>query len=129
PLRHLPARSLIIAVSRTDLRVPVGLLIGGLKNGWPVANTTLAKERAGLGAGGGGAAGGAAPGPKAGYLDKRAGDLVTAPRSGAAGALARRSSPLILDLAKGAGKADHANLPPDLMRLYSPHPNPRYTAP
>ena len=35
-------------------------VIGGVNNGWAVANTTLGFERAGLGAGGGSAAGGLA---------------------------------------------------------------------
>ena len=56
----------------TDCRVSDDDLLGGLNNGWAVANTTLANERAGLGAGGGGAFGGAFPGQKAGYLERRA---------------------------------------------------------
>ena len=34
-----------------DARVPDDAIIGDLNNGWAVANTTLANERAGLGAG------------------------------------------------------------------------------
>ncbi len=50
-------------------------IIGGLNNGWAVANTTLAFERAGLGGGGSGAGGGAFPGKKGGVLDARVGDI------------------------------------------------------
>ena len=66
PLREMTGRALFNEVFLTDARVPDAELIGGLNNGWKVANTTLANERSGLGAGGGGAAGGAMPGVKAG---------------------------------------------------------------
>ena len=55
--------------------MPVEAVIGGLHQGWAAANTTLAHERAGLGAGGGGAFGMGMPGTVAGHLDLRAGDL------------------------------------------------------
>ncbi|MHB1710983.1 MAG: acyl-CoA dehydrogenase family protein, partial [Acidimicrobiales bacterium] len=58
-------------------------LIGGENNGWAVANTTLANERAGLGSGGGSGAGGAVlPGTVGGALDRRCGDFV-GPEAGA----------------------------------------------
>ena len=44
----------------TNATVPNDAVIGGVGNGWAVANTTLANERAGLGAGGGHAASSAA---------------------------------------------------------------------
>ena len=127
PLREMTGRALFNEVFMTDVRTPDADLLGGLNNGWRVANTTLANERAGLGAGGGGAAGSAAPGPKAGFLDKRAGDLVGAVRSGTGGALAGRGGSMMVDLAKGAGKAGDANLRQDLMRLYSLNEIARYT--
>ncbi len=77
PLRELTGRALFNEVFMTDARVEDAAVIGGLHNGWAVANTTLMFERAGLGAGGGSAAGSAAsPGTIAGDLDKRAGDFV-----------------------------------------------------
>ena len=62
----------------TDAACRDDAIIGGLNNGWAVANTTLMHERAGLGAGGGiGRSGGMAlPGTVAGQLDQRAGDFV-----------------------------------------------------
>src|SRR5205807_9533498 len=60
PLREMTGRALFNEVFLTDARVGADAVIGGANNGWAVANTTLAYERAGLGAGGGGAAGGAA---------------------------------------------------------------------
>src|SRR5919109_2205246 len=58
PLREMSGHALFSEVFFTDARVPAAAIIGGLNNGWAAANTTLAFERAGLGAGGGG--GGAA---------------------------------------------------------------------
>jgi alkylation response protein AidB-like acyl-CoA dehydrogenase len=77
PLRELTGRALFNEVFLSDARVPDDAIIGGEQNGWAVANTTLAFERAGLGAGGGGGAESAAlPGTIPGHLDKRAGDFV-----------------------------------------------------
>src|SRR5205807_7089296 len=60
PLREMTGRALFNEVFLTDARVADDAIIGGPNKGWAVANTTLAFERAGLGAGGGSAAGGAA---------------------------------------------------------------------
>src|SRR5207253_3247820 len=77
PLREMTGRSLFNEVFLTDARVGDDAIIGGLNKGWAVANTTLAFERAGLGAGGGSAGTGPAPpGTVAGDLDRRARDLV-----------------------------------------------------
>src|SRR5690606_17158451 len=57
PLREMTGHSLFSEVFLDDVRVADADLIGGLDNGWAVANTTLAYERSGLGAGGEGAAG------------------------------------------------------------------------
>src|SRR6056297_1627429 len=74
PLRELTGRALFNEVFLSDARVPADALIGGLNNGWAVANTTLAHERAGLGSGGGSSGASAAvPGTVAGQLDTRAG--------------------------------------------------------
>ncbi len=60
PLREMTGHAMFNEVFLADARVHDDALIGGLNNGWAVANTTLAFERAGLGAGGGSAAGGSA---------------------------------------------------------------------
>jgi alkylation response protein AidB-like acyl-CoA dehydrogenase len=52
PLRELTGRALFNEVFMSDARVPADAVIGGLNNGWAVANTTLMFERAGIGAGG-----------------------------------------------------------------------------
>jgi alkylation response protein AidB-like acyl-CoA dehydrogenase len=127
PLREMTGRALFNEVFMTDVRVPDAMLLGGRNNGWAVANTTLANERAGLGAGGGGAAGGAIPGTKAGQLERRAGDFVNDRGSATGRALRGRSSSMILDLARGMGRADDPVLRQDLMRLYTLNEIARYT--
>jgi alkylation response protein AidB-like acyl-CoA dehydrogenase len=126
PLREMTGRALFNEVFLTDARVADADLIGGLNNGWAVANTTLANERAGLGAGGGGAAGGAIPGTKAGYLEKRAGDFVNV-RSRAGGALAGRGASFLISLAKENGAIDDPTIRQDLMRLHTMNEIARYT--
>jgi alkylation response protein AidB-like acyl-CoA dehydrogenase len=76
PLKEMTGRALFNEVFMTDCRVSTDQLIGGLGNGWKVANTTLMFERTGLGAGGQGGMGQVAPGSIAGMLDKRVGDQV-----------------------------------------------------
>ena len=127
PLREMTGRALFNEVFMTDVRVPDAMLIGGRNNGWAVANTTLANERAGLGAGGGGAAGGAVPGSKAGYLERRAGDFANAGRSAVGTALQGRSGTMLLDLARDLGRVDDAVLRQDLMRLYTLNEIARFT--
>src|SRR4029077_17326716 len=76
PLRERTGRGPLTQVFFDEARVSDDAIIGGLDDGWKVANTTLAFERAGLGGGGSGAGGGAFPGKKGRVLDVRAGDLV-----------------------------------------------------
>ena len=123
PLREMTGRALFNEVFLTDARVPADAVIGGLNNGWAVANTTLAFERAGLGAGGGSEAGGAAtPGTVAGNLGKRAGDFVQGmSQRGAAmpGVMSGASNRLLVELAKQHGKIDDPTVRQDLMRLHT----------
>ena len=121
PLKEMTGRALFNEVFITDARVPVEAVIGGLNNGWAVANTTLAFERAGLGAGGGSEAGGAAtPGTVAGDLARRAGDLVRAGsrRRGGQGGLLLSSEQTLVDLAKANGTIAEPTVRQDLMRLH-----------
>jgi alkylation response protein AidB-like acyl-CoA dehydrogenase len=128
PLREMTGRALFNEVFLTDCRVNDADLLGGLNNGWAVANTTLANERAGLGAGGGGAVGGAIPGAIAGMLDKRVGDFANAGgRSGSGAAMGGRGSAMMVELAKGLGRTDDPVLRQDLMRLYTMNEIARYT--
>ncbi len=78
PLREMTGRALFNEVFFTDARVADASVIGDINQGWAVANTTLANERAALGSGGGGAGSIAQPGTVHGDLDRRAGDFVRA---------------------------------------------------
>jgi alkylation response protein AidB-like acyl-CoA dehydrogenase len=131
PLKEMTGHALFNEVFLTDARVADSALIGGLNNGWAVANTTLANERAGLGAGGGNAAGGglAQPGTVMGMLDRRVGDLVGPKPSaggkkksqapgGALGAM-RGGASMLIGLAQSQGKNKDAGIRQDLARLHT----------
>jgi alkylation response protein AidB-like acyl-CoA dehydrogenase len=121
PLVEMTGRALFNEVFLDDARVSDDLLIGGLGNGWAVANTTLMNERAGLGGGGGSSATSLAlPGSVAGHLERRAGDFVAkGGRGGTATILAGRSTKLLQSLVTDLGKSDDPLIRQDLMRLYS----------
>ena len=85
PLREMTGRAMFNEVFIDEARVPDANIIGGLNNGWAVANTTLAAERAGLGSGGSGAVGSAFPGPISNQLGLRVGDTVGQERTGGTG--------------------------------------------
>jgi alkylation response protein AidB-like acyl-CoA dehydrogenase len=128
PLREMTGRALFNEVFFDDARVPDSARIGGLDEGWAVANTTLANERAGLGSGGSGAVGGAAPGAKARMLGKRVGDVVAAPRAGVAGSGSGRSAHMLLDMARQEGCADDRRVRQRLAQLYTLTEIGKYTA-
>jgi alkylation response protein AidB-like acyl-CoA dehydrogenase len=125
PLRELTGRAMFNEVFMSDARVGDGAIIGGLNNGWAVANTTLMHERSSLGSGGGNSAAGlASPGTVAGDLSKRVGDLVQGGgrRGGAAGGgggMFGAQSKLLIDLAKGNGKINDPSIRQDLIRLHT----------
>jgi alkylation response protein AidB-like acyl-CoA dehydrogenase len=122
PLREMTGRALFNEVFLTDARVRDDSMIGGLNNGWRVANTTLMFERSSLGAGGGSAAASlASPGQIAGDLDRRAGDFVSSGgrRGGGGGTLFGASAKGLIQLAKGNGKADDPTIRQKLMQLHT----------
>jgi len=123
PLREMTGQSLFNEVFIVDARVSAEAVIGGLNNGWAVANTTLAFERAGLGAGGGSAGGGAAtPGTVAGDLERRAGDFVRGVGqrgAGAPGGMMGASWKVLVELAKQNGSVSDPSIRQDLVRLHS----------
>jgi alkylation response protein AidB-like acyl-CoA dehydrogenase len=125
PLKEMTGQALFNEVFLTDARTPADSVIGDYGQGWIVANTTLAFERAGLGAGSGHAAASAAtPGTVAGDLDRRAGDFATGGGGrrrgggGGPGALAGAYG-LILETAKATGQIDDPIVRQGLMRLHS----------
>ncbi|MBK5224444.1 MAG: acyl-CoA dehydrogenase family protein [Acidimicrobiia bacterium] len=125
PLTEMTGRAMFNEVFMDEARVEDAAVIGGLNNGWAVANTTLMFERAGLGAGGSGGGSSATPGTIAGDLPKRAGDFVTArPRGGAAaqgggGGGARRGGNMYVDLARARGKLDDPIVRQGLAKLHT----------
>ncbi len=118
PLREMTGRALFNEVFIDDGRVPAENIIGGLNNGWAVANTTLAAERASLGSGGGGAAGAAFPGPMAGHLERKAGDFVGQVRTGGTGGGGEGMTDRLIALARSTGKGDDPVVRQGLARLY-----------
>ncbi|MGH9274353.1 MAG: acyl-CoA dehydrogenase family protein, partial [Acidimicrobiales bacterium] len=127
PLVEMTGHAMFNEVFMEEAVVPDDALIGGLNNGWAVANTTLMNERAGLGSGGGHAAAGAAtPGTVVNDLARRAGDFVSssgAPKrrssGGSAGGMFGASYKLLVELAKANGKINDASVRQDLMRLHT----------
>ena len=81
PLKEMTGRSMFNEVFMEEARVEDGARIGGLGDGWRVANTTLNHERASIG---GGSAGFVLvnPGSIANNLERRAGDIVDASKQG-----------------------------------------------
>jgi len=126
PLVEMTGHAMFNEVFMEEAVVPDSALIGGLNNGWAVANTTLMNERAGLGSGGGHAAASAAtPGTVVNDLSKRAGDFVSdgggSPRrrSGGGGGMFGASYKLLVELAKGNGKINDPTVRQDLMKLHT----------
>ncbi len=122
PLREMTGRALFNEVFLEEARVPDDAVIGGLNNGWRVANTTLMFERSSLGAGGGSAAASlATPGTVQGDLDRRAGDFVATGgrRGGGGGTLFGVSSKQLAQLAKASGKSADSAIRQKLMELHS----------
>lgn len=129
PLREMTGHALFTEVFFDDARVSSDSAIGGINNGWTVAKTTLANERASLGSGGGGPGGGAVPGSIAGALTSRVGDYVKQGRRGGAGlpGLLGGAAPMLIELAKQRGMNNDPHLRQGLARLYTLNEIGRYT--
>ncbi len=119
PLREMTGRALFSEVFFDEARVRDDAIIGGVNNGWLVANTTLANERAGLGTGGGGAAGAAFPGKKAGMLEVRVGELTErTSRRAAQPASFGRAFETFQTIADKLGRTDDPIIRQRLVELY-----------
>src|SRR4051812_3162127 len=106
PLKEMTGHAMFNEVFLEEARVSNDAVIGELNGGWAVANTTLANERAGLGAGGGMGGMTAMPGQVAGQLDRRVGDFATGGKKEKAKRARRAPSgaQMLIDLARGAGR-------------------------
>ncbi len=127
PLRELTGRAMFNEVFLTDVRVPDDAAIGGINNGWAVANTTLMFERSGLGAGGGGGGVSALPGSIGGDLPRRVGDFIRVRDRIDGGGTSSTSVENLAALARANGAIDEPNVRQDLARLYSMNEIARYT--
>jgi alkylation response protein AidB-like acyl-CoA dehydrogenase len=125
PLVEMTGHAMFNEVFMEEATAPDSALIGGLNNGWAVANTTLMNERASLGSGGGHAAASAAtPGTIAKDLAKRVGDFVEGggkrrSGGGGGGGMFGASYKLLVELAKGNGKISDPSVRQGLMRLHT----------
>jgi alkylation response protein AidB-like acyl-CoA dehydrogenase len=128
PLKEMTGRALFNEVFIDNARVRDEDMIGGLNNGWAVANTTLMAERAGLGTGGSGAAGNAFPGPIAKQLDDRVGDHVGQIRTGGTGGGGVASGVRMIQLAQECGKNADPTIRQKLAKLYTLQQIGRYSA-
>jgi alkylation response protein AidB-like acyl-CoA dehydrogenase len=125
PLRQMTGGTNFSEVFLTDAVVHDDARIGDVHNGWAVANTTLAYERAGMGAGGSAPPPGALayPGTVAGLLGRRAGDFVAPRREGASGQRSTdaRRSPAddTIRLAQRLGRSGDPKTRQELVRLHT----------
>jgi alkylation response protein AidB-like acyl-CoA dehydrogenase len=115
PLREMTGQAVFNEVFFDDAVCDAGDLIGGAGNGWAVTQTTLFFERTGIGAGGS-HSGFPPPGPKPGFLGRRAGDAATIPAPG--GDLVVRIADLI-PLARAQGRTGDPHVRQQLARLYT----------
>ena len=123
PLKEMTGHAMFNEVFLEEARVSNDAVIGELNGGWAVANTTLANERAGLGAGGGMGGMSATPGQVAGQLGRRAGDFTSGPKKQKSeGSPRPRRAPsgaqMLIDLARGAGKTNDPAIRQRLAQLH-----------
>ena len=118
PLTEMTGRAMFNEVFLSDARVPDDALIGGVSNGWRVANTTLTIERSGLGTS-------SVPvvtaqcGRVAGNLERRAGDFRSRTTIGGVPAVGPKLFETLAELAARRGLTGDPVVRGELMKLYS----------
>ena len=129
PIREMTGRALFNEVFIDGVHVGPDAVVGGLGNGWAVANTTLGAERSALG-GGSDAASGVVAGKKGGMLDRRAGSLGEGrrDRSGTAALIGGRTADMLIRLAQERQVASDATLRQRLADLWILERIAEYTA-
>lgn len=119
PLREMTGRAMFNEVFIDEARVSVHDVIGGLNNGWAVANTTLMVERASIGSGGNAGLGVALPGSIAGHLTRRAGDFSPSTGGANAGSVSGGTVSMLRKLATSLGCADDPIVRQGLAELHT----------
>ena len=118
PLREMTGQALFNEVFLDEARVSNDNVIGGLGNGWAVANSTLMFERASLG-GGGKQPISVAPGSIAGRLQQSVGDFTNRVNRGPEGDGGRGiSTDSLVRLAKETGRDDDAVVRQEIVQLH-----------
>jgi len=119
PLREMTGRAMFNEVFIDEARALDANIIGGLNNGWAVANSTLRFERESLGSSGRRPRT-ATPGEKGNALDRRAADFATpAASEGGVPSVGLGLWQSLADLARKSGKNEDPNLRQELVRLWS----------
>ncbi len=122
PLREMTGRTFFSEVFMDEAVVRADAMIGERGDGWRVANTTLAVERASIGAGSAGFAL-AQPGKKANQFNRRVGEVVERSKEERAGAHAPSVGMKLFEryseLAKRLGRSEDRLLRQELTGLYS----------
>ena len=119
PLREMTGHAVFNEVFLDEARVPHGNLLGGLNQGWIVANTTLTHERSGIGESEGGGFGRAYPGTIAGHLDRPASDFMVSRPAISQGTITPRTVEKLIGLARDAGRLEDPTIRQGLADLYA----------
>jgi alkylation response protein AidB-like acyl-CoA dehydrogenase len=119
PLREMTGRALFNEVFLDEARVPDTAVIGDVNNGWAVANTTLAVERASLGSGSASGLGVALPGSIAGQLERRVGDFVVRRAATQQGSVGSGTVRQFTELARSVGVLDDPIVRQGLAELHT----------
>lgn len=121
PLRQMNGEAEFCEVFLTDARVPADRMIGRPGEGWSVARTTLAFERAGVSTGGARGAVSSFPGEAAGLLDRAVGEILDSasrsPRRKISGFVVNNRA--LTDLARDQGRLQDALPRQELARFKS----------
>ncbi len=121
PLTEMTGRAIFNEVFIEEARVHNDHLLGGLGNGWKVANSTLTFERASIGASHAGGVGTASPGVLAGHLDQPVGTFLGKRDGLTVSTVGRRVLNLLHDHAERNDVAADATVRQDLAQLHILH--------
>lgn len=114
PLREMTGRAWFNEVFIDEAVCSVADVVGGIGDGWRVAQTTMAFERSGIGAGGTFSML-PNPGVKNGNLDRRAADVITDEPA----AFRRLGIDELIELARAYGKSSDPTIRQEIARLAS----------